>query len=89
MITYCRDYAKAIADWKERNIRRDKIVLADRFEAKAEVISAFGVTLYVDDQPEMLKNVPDHFGIMLFRNENNFDIDDQRWMPSQQAVKLV
>ncbi len=89
VITYRRDRAKAIADLDERNIRYDEVVLVDRFEAKAEVIAEYGVTLYVDDQPEMLKNVPAGVNVMLFRNEGNFDFADQRWMLSQETGKLV
>ncbi|TWU06525.1 hypothetical protein [Stieleria varia] len=89
VITYRRDRAKAIADLDERNIRYDEVVLVDRFEAKAEVIAEHGVTLYVDDQPEMLKNVPAGVHVMLFRNEGNFDFADQRWMLSQETGKLV
>ena len=89
VITYRRDRAKAIADLDERNIRYDEVVLVDRFEAKAEVIAEYGVTLYVDDQPEMLKNVPSGVNVMLFRNEGNFDFADQRWMLSQETGKLV
>lgn len=45
VITYRRDRAKAIADLDERNIRYDEVVLVNRFEAKAEVIAEYGVTL--------------------------------------------
>lgn len=89
VITYRRDRAKAIADLDDRNIRYDELVLVDRFEAKAEVIAVHGVTLYVDDQPEMLKNVPEGVNVMLFRNEGNFDFADQRWMLSKETGKLI
>ena len=89
VITYRRDRAKALADLDERNIRYDEVVLVDRMDAKAEVIAEYGVTLYVDDQPEMLKNVPAGVNVMLFRNEGNFDFGDERWMLSQQTGKLV
>ncbi len=89
VITYRRDRAKAIADLDERNIRYDEVVLVDRMDAKAEVIAEHGVTLYIDDQPEMLKNVPAGVNVMLFRNEGNFDFDDQRWTLSKQTGKLV
>ncbi len=89
VITYRRDRAKAIADLEERNIRYTEVVLVDRFEAKAKVIAEHGVTLYVDDQPEMLKNVPAGVNVMLFRNEGNYDFKDCRWMFSQETGKLV
>ena len=89
VITYRRDRAKAIADLDERNIRYDGVVLVERMDAKAAVIAEYGVTMYVDDQPEMLKNVRAGVNVMLFRNEGNFDFGDQRWMLSQQTGKLV
>ncbi len=89
VITYRRDRAKTILDLDERNIRYDEVVLVDRMDAKAAVIAEHGVTLYVDDQPEMLKNVPAGVNVMLFRNEGNFDFADQRWMLSQETGKLV
>ena len=89
VITYRRDRAKAIADLNDRNIRYDEVLLVDRMDAKAAVIAEHGVTLYVDDQPEMLKNVPAGVNVMLFRNEGNFDFTDKRWMLSQETGKLV
>lgn len=89
VITYRRDRAKAIADLDERNIRYDEVVLVDRMDAKAAVIAEHGVTMYVDDQPEMLFNVPDHVSVMLFRNEGNFDFADRRWMFSDRTGKQV
>lgn len=73
VITYRRDRPKAIADLQERNIRYDEVVLVDRFEAKAEVIAEHGVTMYVDDQPEMLKHIPAGVQVILFRNEGIYD----------------
>ncbi len=89
VITYRRDRAKAIADLQEHKIRYDDVVLVDRFEAKAEVIAEQGVTMYIDDQPEMLKNIPPGVQVMLFRNEGNYDFDDRRWMFSGETGKQV
>lgn len=89
VITYRRDRAKAIADLDERRIRYDEVILVNRFEAKAEVIAELGVTIYVDDQPEMLKHIPCGVQVMLFRNEGNYDFDDKRWMFSGETGKQV
>lgn len=53
------------------------------------MIAGYGVSMYADDQPEMFKKVPGNVGVMLFRNEGNFDFGDERWMLSQQIGKLV
>ncbi|TWU37497.1 hypothetical protein Q31b_42850 [Novipirellula aureliae] len=89
VITYRRGRQKAIDDLAERNIRYDEVVLVDRFDGKAEVIKDMGVSLYVDDQPEMLKHIPAGVSIMLFRNEGNYDFADRKWMLSQETGKLV
>jgi len=89
IITYRNDREKTIADLEQLETRYDDLVLVDRMDGKAAVIAEYGVTMYVDDQPEMLKNVPAGVHVMLFRNEGNFDFGDQRWMLSQQTGKLV
>ena len=89
VITYRNDREKAIIDVESRNIRYDEIILVDRFDAKAEVIREKGVNIYIDDQPEMLKNISQGCHIMLFRNDGNFDHDDQRWMLSNETGKIV
>ncbi len=53
------------------------------------MIAEYGVTMYLDDQPEMLKNIPPGVNVMLFRNEGNFDFADQRLMFSGETSKEV
>ena len=89
IITYRTDRGQAIKDLDHHEIRYDALVLVDSMDGKAAVIAEYGVTMYVDDQPEMLKNVPDYVGVMLFRNEGNFDFGDKRWMMSGQTGKIV
>ena len=89
VITYRSDRQKAIRDVESCNIRYDEIVLVDRFDGKAAVIKERGVHLYIDDQPEMLKNISSDCRVMLFRNEGNFDYDDSKWMLSNATGKIV
>ena len=89
VISYRNDLDKAIADLKKYNIRFTDVVLVDDFDAKAEVIRERGVSYYIDDQPEMLKNIPPSVGVMLFRNGGNFDPKDRKWMFSEKTGKLV
>ena len=89
VITYRQDRQKAIEDVESRNIRYDELVLVDRFDGKAAVIQDKGVHVYIDDQPEMLKNISGDCRVMLFRNEGNFDDDDSKWMMSNETGKLV
>lgn len=89
VITFRRDRDKAIADLKKHNIRYTDVVLVSSFDAKADVIKERGISFFIDDQPEMLRNIPPDVGVMLFRNEGNFDFEDKKWMLSDQTGKLV
>ena len=71
MITYRCDRATAIAGLRERNIRFENAVLVDWFNAKVEVVTECGVSMDVDDQHKMLKNIPPGVRAMLFRNEGS------------------
>lgn len=78
-----------MADLERHGIRFTDLVLVDSFEGKAEVIAERGISFFIDDQPEMLRNVPPNVGVLLFRNEGNFDFEDCKWMFSDQTGKLV
>jgi hypothetical protein len=89
VITFRSDREKAIADLEKHGIKFTDVVLVSSFDAKAEVIAERGISFYIDDQPEMLKNVSANVAVMLFRNEGNFDFDDRKWMLSDQTGKLI
>jgi hypothetical protein len=89
VITFRSDREKAIADLQKHGIRFTDVVLVRSFDQKAEVIAERGISFYIDDQPEMLKNVAPNVGVMLFRNEGNFDFEDKKWMLSDKTGKLI
>lgn len=89
VITFRQDREKAIADLEKHHIRYTDLVLVDSFDAKAEVIRERGISFYIDDQPEMLKNVQPDVGVLLFRNEGNFDFEDRKWTLSDKTGKLL
>lgn len=89
VITYRNDRNKAIADLWNHKIKFTDVVLVNSFEAKSTVIEERSISFYIGDQPEMLKNVPAKVGVMLFRNEGNFDFEDQKWMLSDKTGKLI
>jgi hypothetical protein len=89
VVTFRSDRDKAVADLEKHGIRFTDVVLVNSFDAKAEVIAERGISFYIDDQPEMLKNVSANVAVMLFRNEGNFDFGDRKWMFSDRTGKLV
>ena len=89
VITYRRDYEKAKEDVDSHGIKYEEIILVDEIDGKAEVIADKGISIYFDDQPEMLKNMPKNVQVMLVRNEGNFDFDDKKWTLSNFTGKLI
>ena len=89
MISFRSDQAKAEAYLAQFNIRYDELILVPSFEVKADVIREKGILMFIDDQPEVLKQIPESVNVLLFRNGGNFDFEDQKWMFSQKTGKLV
>jgi hypothetical protein len=89
VISFRSDRGKAEAYLAQFKIRYDELILVSSFEAKAEVIREKGILVFFDDQPEVLKHIPESVNVLLFRNGGNFDFDDQKWMFSDKTGKLV
>lgn len=89
VITFRSGREKAIADLEKHRIRFTDVVLVNSFDQKAEIIAERQISYYIDDQPEMLRNISEKTAVMLFRNEGNFDYEDRKWMLSAQTGKLV
>lgn len=89
VISFRSDQAKAEVYLAQFNIRYDELILVPSFTAKAEVIREKGILVFFDDQPEVLKQIPEGTNVLLFRNGGNFDFEDRRWMFSEQTGKLV
>ena len=89
VISYRKDYSKAQADLERLGIEYDELVLVDSFDAKAAVIAEKNIGVYFDDQPEMLKNIPEGVHVMLYRNGGNFDFDERLWLFSDSTAKLI
>lgn len=89
IISYRDDTAKAERDLAALGIRYDRLVLVDSFEQKARVVEDLGIRVYVDDQPEMLRDMPAGVAVMLFRNEGNFDFESRRFVLSRATGRLL
>ena len=89
IITFRDDREKAVRDLARFNIRYDELILVDTFEAKAEVVARENIMIYFDDQPEMIKNMPDTVNVMLVRNGGNFCFDDKLWMMSNRTGRII
>ena len=89
VISYRDDYPKTEADLKRLEIRYDELVLVDSFDAKADVIAEKQIGVYFDDQPEMLKTIPEGVHIFLYRNGGNYDFEDRLWLFSDRTGRQV
>ncbi len=89
IVTYRSDRAKAEADLARFGIRYDELILVSSFDAKAAILVEKEISVYFDDQPEMLKNVPPTINVMLVRNEGNFHFGDRLWMFSKHTGRMV
>lgn len=89
IITYRDDHAKAEADLTRLGIRYDELVLVNRLDGKAQIIIEMGISVYIDDQPEALKDVPEGVAVLLFKNSGNFDYVEKLWTLSDQTGKLI
>jgi len=81
--------SEARVDLDRYGLKYEELILVDSFDGKADVIVEKKITVYFDDQPEMLKNIPAGVQVMLCRNEGNFNFDEQKWIMSRITGKLV
>jgi hypothetical protein len=89
VITYRFDRAKAERDVANFGIRCDEVVLVSSFDQKAEVIAERGISVYFDDQDEMLLHIPEGVTILKIRNGGNYDFDARKWLFSDQTGRLI
>lgn len=89
IITMRNDLEKTKNDLNKFDVKYTDIILVKSFEEKSEVIVELGILVYFDDQPEMLKNIPEDRNIFLVRNGGNFDFEDKKWMMSNDTGKIL
>lgn len=89
VITFRSDRSKAAADLERFGIHYNDLMLVNSFDAKAEVIAEKSVNVYFDDQPEMLKNIPEDVQVLLVRNGGNYDFETKHWLFSEKTGRMV
>ncbi|QDU39619.1 hypothetical protein Mal4_39650 [Maioricimonas rarisocia] len=89
VITYRRDGEKARRDVAHFGVRCDEVILVDRFDAKATVIADRNISVYFDDQDEMLLHVPEGVTVLKIRNGGNFDFDERKWLFSDVTGRQI
>lgn len=89
IVTMRDDREKAEADLKANYIRYDEVVLVDKPEQKAFVIRLHSISVYFDDQDEMLVGIDPEVLVLKVRNGGNFDYEDKKWFYSNETGKNI
>ena len=89
VISYRNDVEKAKADLERLGIAYDELVLVNSFDAKADVIAEKHIRVCFDDQPEMLKNIPEGVHVFLYRNGSNYVFEERLWLFSDRTARLI
>lgn len=89
IITFRDDYKKTENYLRSLGINYDELILVNSFEEKAEVIKQKNIKFYFDDQPEIIKFIPQEVSVFLVRNEGNFDYSNQKWVMSEKTAQLI
>jgi hypothetical protein len=89
VITYRSDQAKAERDVAKFGIRCDEVILVSRFDEKADVIAERGISVYFDDQDEMLMHIPEGVTVLKIRNGGNYDFEARKWLFSDVTGRMI
>ena len=89
VVTARADEQEASEYVAELGIRFDELFATGSLAAKPAVVIEQQIEIFLDDQPEALKGMPDSVRTLLVRNDGNYDFDDHRWMLSDKTGKLL
>jgi uncharacterized HAD superfamily protein len=89
IITMRSDREKTLADLKFYDIRFDDVILVNTFPEKSKVIAEMGVTVFFDDQDEILNHVAENVTVFKIRNGGNYDFDLNKWLYSKHTGRQL
>lgn len=89
VITYRTDQAKAEQGIAKFGIKCDEVILVSSFAEKAQVIAERGISIYVDDQDEILMHIPEGVTVLKIRNGGNYDFEERKWLFSEQTGSFL
>jgi hypothetical protein len=89
VITYRDDREKTVADLAKHGIKYKDVILVNSFAEKADVIARLGITVYFDDQDEVLMHVPISVTVLKLRNGGNYDAAEKKWLYSRVTGRPV
>ena len=89
VITFRRDQAKAEQDVAKFEIQCDEVILVSSFAEKANVIAEKGISVYFDDQDEILMHIPENVTVLKIRNGGNYSYDLGKWLYSGETGRMI
>lgn len=89
VVSYRSNREKAVSDLARYGIRCDELFLVKSLDGKAEVIVREGISVFFDDQPECLRDIPATTHVLLMRNGGNFDFEQRKWVLSGRTGRLL
>lgn len=89
VVSFRSNREKAVADLARYGIRYDELFLVKSLDGKAEVIVRERISVFFDDQPECLRDIPETTHVLLMRNGGNFDYEQRKWVLSNRTGRLL
>jgi hypothetical protein len=89
VITFRDDREKAERDVASFGIRCDEVIVVRTFEQKAVEIAKRGISVFVDDQDEILMHVPEGVAALKIRNGGNYDFESNQWLYSKTTGRQI
>ena len=89
VITFRLDRAKAERDVARFGIRCDEVVVVNSFQQKATEIAKREISVYFDDQDEILLHIPEGVAVLKIRNGGNYDYKSRQWLFSEVTGKVI
>ena len=89
VITYRSDRAKAEQDVAQYGIQCDEVILVSSLQEKAKVIAEKGISVYFDDQDEILLHIPENVTVLKIRNGGNYSYEERKWLYSQETGRMI
>ncbi len=87
IITYRNDLAKTKAELNEFGIFFNEVILVKSLSEKAKHIQELNISVYFDDQDEVLNTIPESVTVLKLRNGGNYS--NGLWLYSNQTGRLV
>lgn len=89
IVTFRDDRDKAVADLERLGVKYTDLILVNSFAEKADVIARLAIDVYIDDQDEIIRTIPENVTVLKMRNGGNYDAAERKWLYGEMTDRLV